>query len=249
MQIPELVAHRGYARHYPENTGASVRAAIDAGARYVEIDVQLTRDEVPVLFHDRSLKRLCGVDGAVHDFTAAELDGLRASDFDRFGYKFAQEPVATLAGFAQIIQAHPPVTAFVELKRSSLSRFGIALVLQRVLPALKAIPRQCALISYSLSALRAARAQTPLPLGFVIDHWRERTRDGVHELRPEYLFCDAEGLPRFGKLRFDQAALAVFEVTDPHQALTLAHRGVSLIETFAIAELKQGLALATGHAC
>jgi glycerophosphoryl diester phosphodiesterase len=231
MRLPELVAHRGYTRHYPENTLASVMAAIEAGARFVEIDVQLTRDEIPVLFHDRTLKRLCGVDGAVQDYTAAELARFRASDFERFGYRFAQEPVATLAAFAALLKANPAVTAFVELKRASLSRFGISLTLQRVL------------ISYSLTALRAARAHSPLPLGFVIDRWRDRARDGVHELHPEYLFCDADGLPRFGKLRHPGAKLVVFEVADASRAPRLAARGVDMIETFAVGELRRELDL------
>ncbi|MEK7733824.1 MAG: glycerophosphodiester phosphodiesterase family protein [Pseudomonadota bacterium] len=67
MNPPELVAHRGYTLLYPENTLSAVRGAIEAGGRYVEVDIQLSRDEVPVLFHDHTLKRLCGVDGAVHE--------------------------------------------------------------------------------------------------------------------------------------------------------------------------------------
>jgi glycerophosphoryl diester phosphodiesterase len=225
-----------------------VRAAIEAGARFVEIDVQLTRDEVPVLFHDRTLKRLCGIDGAVHDYTATQLAQYRASDFERFGYKYAQEPVATLATFAALLKANPAVTAFVELKRVSLSRYGISLVLNRVLAELKSVMRQCVLISYSLTALQAARAQSPLPLGFVVDRWRDRHRDGVSRLRPEYLFCDVEGLPRFGKLRYPGAKLVVFEVTDATRALKLATRGVDMIETFAVGELRHELELLAADA-
>jgi glycerophosphoryl diester phosphodiesterase len=246
MKLPELVAHRGYTRHFPENTLAAVRGAIEAGARFVEIDVQLTRDEVPVLFHDRTLKRLCGAEGAVHDYTAAEIARLRASDFERFGYKYAQEPVATLAAFVALLRANPAVTAFVELKRVSLSRYGISLVLSRVLAELKPVMRQCVLNSYSLTALRAARAQSPLPLGFVIDRWRDRAREGVRDVRPEYLFCDVEGLPRFGKLRHPNAKIVVFEVADAERALGLAARGVHMIETFAVGELRRELELIAG---
>ena len=63
MVIPEHVAHRGYTRHYPENTLIGIEAAIQAGARYVEVDVQLAADKTPILFHDRNLKRVCGVQG------------------------------------------------------------------------------------------------------------------------------------------------------------------------------------------
>ena len=46
--VPSLVAHRGWASCYPENTLPAVAAALAAGAAYIEIDIQLTRDLVPV---------------------------------------------------------------------------------------------------------------------------------------------------------------------------------------------------------
>ena len=49
MRIPELVAHRGYPQHYPENTLIGIEAAITAGARFIDVDVQLSADRVPVL--------------------------------------------------------------------------------------------------------------------------------------------------------------------------------------------------------
>jgi len=48
---PVLVAHRGYAAKYPENTIEACQAAVDAGCRWVEVDVQM-RGSVPVLSHD-----------------------------------------------------------------------------------------------------------------------------------------------------------------------------------------------------
>lgn len=248
MTPPELVAHRGYTLHYPENTLAALGAAIAAGARHLEVDVQLARDEVPVLFHDRTLKRLCGVDGAVHERTLAELGALRAADFQRLGYRFAQEPIATLADLVALLKAHPEVTAFVELKRIALAHFGVTLVLKRVFQELKPVLRQCVLISYSLAALRAARAQGWPRLGVVIDHWRERRDPLLREINPEFLFCDVDGLPRFGKLRHDNAILVVFEVADAQTALRLAGRGIDMIETFEVGELRAELELIAGGA-
>jgi len=65
MPAPKLVAHRGYARRFPENTLAAVEGAIHAGAHFVEIDVQLTSDGYPVLFHDRTTERMCGEPGSI----------------------------------------------------------------------------------------------------------------------------------------------------------------------------------------
>jgi len=56
MDREHLVAHRGWQRRYPENTLPAIKGALDAGARYIEVDVQLSADGVPVLFHDRTLQ-------------------------------------------------------------------------------------------------------------------------------------------------------------------------------------------------
>ncbi len=247
MKAPALVGHRGYPRHYPENTLAGFEAAIAAGAQYLETDVQLSADQVPVLFHDRTLARVCGAEGAIHDYTAAELQQFRACEFERFGYKFAHEPIPTLAQFAALLARHPGVQAFVEIKRVTVARFGHAVVLSRLLRDLRPVLKQCVLISYALDTLLHARRQGWPRIGAVIDRWRERTQPILQELEPEYLFCDVTGLPRFGRLRFGDARLAVFEIGDAATALRLARRGVELVETFAIGELRRELELRTAR--
>jgi glycerophosphoryl diester phosphodiesterase len=246
MSPPTLVAHRGYARHYPENTMPAIEAAVAAGASYVEVDVQLTRDGVPVLFHDRTLDRLCGVSGAVHAYAAAELSNLRASFFDRFGYKYAQVGIATLAALADFLARHPEVTAFVELKRIAVESHGAETLVRTVWETLRSVARQCVLISYSLAALAEARAQGVERIGVVVDKWKERRSSGVARLRPNYLFCDLDGLPRFGALRFAGAKVVVFEVDDAGVAVELARRGVDMIETFACGELARALEIVAG---
>jgi glycerophosphoryl diester phosphodiesterase len=52
--LPVIVAHRGFPQSHPENTIAAMQAAVDAGAKWLEVDVQL-RDGKPVLAHDPDL--------------------------------------------------------------------------------------------------------------------------------------------------------------------------------------------------
>ena len=240
----ELIAHRGYARHFPENTLVAFAAAVHAGARYIETDVQLSADGVPVLFHDRTLERVCGVAGAVHDYTAAQLARLAAAEQDRFGYRFAQNKIATLAQFVEVVAGAPAVTAFVEIKRVALEAFGITRVLAAVAPVLAPVTARAVLISFDrevLAAARGYRAPAWHALGGVVDYWRERAAFAA--IAPEYLFCDVDGLPRFGRLRFGAAKIAIYEVADAKCARRLERRGVDLIETFAYGELDAALAL------
>jgi glycerophosphoryl diester phosphodiesterase len=73
LQLPKVIGHRGAAAYALENTLESFREARRRGATWVEIDVKLTADNVPILMHDASLKRTMGVDRLVAETRAADL--------------------------------------------------------------------------------------------------------------------------------------------------------------------------------
>lgn len=241
--LPKLVAHRGYTLHYPENTLLGLEAAVAAGAGFLEVDIQLSKDQVPFVFHDRNLERLCGQKGAIQDYTAAELSVFRASDKGRFGYKYVDNPLLTLIGLVGLIQRHPQITVFVELKRISLERYGHELMVKKVLSILEPVKSQCVIISYNIEALLHVRQHYGWPVGAVIDDWQERNGQSLEELNPQYLFCDLDSLPKKGPLKYFASRLAVFECTDPDVALALHRRGVEFVETFAIGEMLEQLQL------
>lgn len=66
-------AHRGASTCYPENTLSAFYAGVDMGANGIETDVRVTKDGVPVLFHDDTLDRVTGCSGSVCDYSYAEL--------------------------------------------------------------------------------------------------------------------------------------------------------------------------------
>lgn len=78
MQTVTAVAHRGAPYLFRENTIPSLRSALRQGADAVEIDVRLTRDNVPVLLHDETLKRLWAHDRPLRSLSADEVRGLTA---------------------------------------------------------------------------------------------------------------------------------------------------------------------------
>src|SRR5688572_5044245 len=91
------VAHRGYQKRYPENTLLAVREALAAGALFVEVDVQLSRDKVPVVYHDDTLERVSGRPGKISELSALELGMCSAHEPLRFGERYVEEKIATLA--------------------------------------------------------------------------------------------------------------------------------------------------------
>lgn len=74
---PLIIAHRGASAERPENTLAAFRRAVALEADGIELDVQCTRDGVPVVFHDTSLRRLTGHMGSIARKTRRELADLR----------------------------------------------------------------------------------------------------------------------------------------------------------------------------
>ncbi len=77
-----LYAHRGLhdnASEAPENSMAAFRKAVEGGYG-IEFDVQLSKDKIPVVFHDFTLKRVCGAEGKVCDYTYEELKQFRLCD-------------------------------------------------------------------------------------------------------------------------------------------------------------------------
>lgn len=74
-----LYAHRGLhdnSTDAPENSMKAFKKAVDAGYG-IELDVQLSKDNVPMVFHDFDMKRICGVDGKIGDYTYEELQQFR----------------------------------------------------------------------------------------------------------------------------------------------------------------------------
>jgi glycerophosphoryl diester phosphodiesterase len=76
---PWIIAHRGASKDRPENTLAAFREALRQGADGIELDVQLSRDGVPVVYHDRTLSRAGGGRRRVADLTFRELRRLDAA--------------------------------------------------------------------------------------------------------------------------------------------------------------------------
>ena len=74
-------AHRGLHNKkngVPENSMTAFKKAVNAGYG-IELDIQLTRDDEVVVFHDFDLKRICGVEGELSDYTYEELQSFAIS--------------------------------------------------------------------------------------------------------------------------------------------------------------------------
>lgn len=79
----EALAHRGYPPKFPENTMSSYEAAFNLGFTYLELDVHLSKDNVPVLMHDPTVDRMTNGKGLIKNFTFKELQALTVGQNER----------------------------------------------------------------------------------------------------------------------------------------------------------------------
>ena len=79
--LPKLIGHRGVKNLKPENTLESITKAFDLGLECVEIDVKVSKDNIPLLLHDDTLDRTTNGSGLVCDFTFDQINQLDAGYF------------------------------------------------------------------------------------------------------------------------------------------------------------------------
>ncbi|WFT73179.1 glycerophosphodiester phosphodiesterase [Halobacillus naozhouensis] len=92
-----IYAHRGASKLAPENTMPAYDLASESGADGLEIDVQLTKDNIPVLIHDENVRRTTNGTGFVQDYTYDQLRLLDAGSW--FSSKFSDCSIVTLDYF------------------------------------------------------------------------------------------------------------------------------------------------------
>ncbi len=103
--LPAVVGHRGASATHPENTLEAFEAAIAAGAQAVELDIRLSADGVPIVFHDLNTSRVTGRAGMVNELTLEEIRALDASGARGIGVRVPsfREVLLALTGRVGII--------------------------------------------------------------------------------------------------------------------------------------------------
>ncbi|MBA2481885.1 MAG: glycerophosphodiester phosphodiesterase [Planctomycetes bacterium] len=189
-----VIAHRGDSTHYPENTLAAFASAIALGADEIECDVRVTRDGVPVIHHDATLRRVLGVDALVSDLSCAEVLALVPTRSRDGG---AEVRVPTLE---QMLDAVGGIPLQIELKEPSAVAATVAALRARADASLYG---RVILTSFHRDLILAARAlDDRLSVGWLM------TDD--HDVDPAA--CDAAGIasvmPHWRRLTSDVVSAA-----------------------------------------
>lgn len=236
----KVVGHRGFPEKYPENSLIGLEAAAKLGAHCVELDVQMSKDGIPIVFHDPTLDRVCGIEGRVWDFTLEELAGISNHEPARFGEQYIQlskiapleEVAKTLAKYASFV--------FVEIKKESFEAFSREQILNAVMTAVEPIKSHCAIISFDFEIVQMAQQQHEI-VGWVLSNMQQSTLLKAQMLKPNILAYDVKKLSSGGGLWPGPWDWFLWDIVDPAQALVWASNGVSYIETWDAAKLMSSL--------
>lgn len=104
---PQVVAHRGFSGAFPENTRSAILGAIDLGVDMVELDVRLSRDGVPVIFHGQSLFPIANCPFRVHELSVQQLKEVDVGAWR--GEAFRGEQILTLDEALTLVHNRMPV--------------------------------------------------------------------------------------------------------------------------------------------
>ena len=118
-----LFAHRGLHNNKgkaPENSLQAFRLACEAGYG-IELDIRLSKDKVPMVFHDETLHRLCGIEGKFEEFTCEELQKFTLCD--------SKETIPTLKQVLEEIKGRVPIIIEYKVNHGELSLCGVSMKL------------------------------------------------------------------------------------------------------------------------
>lgn len=160
------IAHRGASGHAPENTMAAFRRAVELGARFIETDLQITRDARVIAIHDLTLDRTTSGKGQVHFLT---LEQIRALDAGAWfgGGAFSGERVPTLEEILEFAEEQD-VIFYLEIKGGSA--WGIEHAVVAALRDQNASAR-VVILSFDPSSIESVRRlDSTMMTGFLCEH-------------------------------------------------------------------------------
>jgi glycerophosphoryl diester phosphodiesterase len=164
-KFPLIIGHRGASALAPENTLIAFEKAIESGADGIEFDVQLSKDGVPFVFHDATLKRLAGINRRVTNFRADELSKIDVGSWFNEKYpqlaeaKFSRARIPTLEELFRFLAGYHG-RLYLELKCDEQNFQPLVDETLRVIRKSKLLP-QIVLKSFVLDSLARVREKFP----------------------------------------------------------------------------------------
>lgn len=162
----KVIAHRGYSGRYPENTMLAFQKAAEAGCDEIELDVQMTKDHVAVVFHDERIDRVTDGTGYVRDYTYEELKRFNAAKC--WEGKYGTMAIPTFEEYCMWVKDEP-VTTNIELKTGIYYYEGLEETIIGLLGKYR-LERKVMFSSFNhVSLLKAKELEPDIECGILVD--------------------------------------------------------------------------------
>ena len=232
-RLPRLIGHRGAKAVAPENTLAAFERAAADGAGWVEFDVRLCADGVPIVFHDDILDRTTNGTGPVVDHDLAALKKLDAGSW--FGPSFAGATIPTLSEAMEVCAAHD-LGMNIEIKPNHGQARETALAtLEMVEARARGLRGRVVFSSFQVAALRTLLEGGPRwPRGLLLRALRPGWYSDAEQLACQSLHLRSDCLVDPGlvaALRAQGFRVLSFTVNEPERATDLFGWGVESVIT------------------
>lgn len=158
MFIAKVIMHRGVSSNAPENTLAALRLLVTHELPCLECDVQLTQDDVAVIFHDERLERTTTGRGCLSKKRYTDIEALDAGSW--FHPDFGCEKVPLLEDYLEFIKQHD-LAVNLEIKGRYHYKVLVEVIMLRLQQANITISEQVLLSSTSLATLKYIRKSYP----------------------------------------------------------------------------------------
>lgn len=169
-RFPIVFAHRGLPARAPENTLAAFRLARRAGARWLELDVDLLADGTPIILHDSTLDRTTNRSGSIYGLSFGDLSRVDAGAW--FSPQYSGEPIPTLADVVRFLN-ETGMHCNVELKSNEVGAAASLTLVDNTLRELGNLRAECEIIISSFNPLLLGEVSRRAPqytLGALFDH-------------------------------------------------------------------------------
>ncbi|WP_078379797.1 glycerophosphodiester phosphodiesterase [Sutcliffiella halmapala] len=192
--MTKIFGHRGSAGTHPENTMISFKQAVIDGADGIELDVQLSKDGIPVVIHDEKVDRTTNGKGFVQDMTLKELQNLNAV------YKFANKyKTATIPTLEEVLSwaSNNNIYINIELKNGIIAYEGLE---EKVVALVTKFKLQSRIIFSSFNHYSIAKLHVLVPeiekavlyMEGIYKPWEYTKWVGAQSIHPNIKACPAE---------------------------------------------------------
>ena len=177
IKLPKIIGHRGAKGLAPENTLASIKKALSFGLSFVEIDVKVTKDNIPILIHDKTINRTTNGKGMCHKYNFKELKNLDAGSW--FSSRYKKEKILSLEDCIDFIKTNK-MGINIELKPNKGKEEDNVIAIQNIIKNNYKI--NCFFSSFDVLSVKLIQEKIPyIPRGILIDKSnKESLKDTVN---------------------------------------------------------------------